>query len=127
MKAFKETIQKARSQLEILSLDDSKDVTLFVTEIQEMKRHVTSWQSEIDRYKSGNKLLIIQRYLFPTEWTNIDLVEGEWTAFRQILKRKSDVMDEQIPKLQAEIMKEERAVEARIAEIESDWKQNKPN
>jgi dynein heavy chain 1 len=33
MKAFKETIQKARSQLETLSLDDSKDVTLFVTEI----------------------------------------------------------------------------------------------
>ncbi len=127
MKAFKETIQKARSQLEILSLDDSKDVTLFVTEIQEMKRHVTSWQSDLDRYKSGNKLLTIQRYLFPTEWPNIDLIEGEWTAFRQILKRKSDVMDEQIPKLQAEIMKEEKAVEARIAEIENDWKQNKPN
>lgn len=127
MKGFKEAVSKARSQLETLSLDASEDVTLFVTEIQEMKRQVSGWQAELDRYKSGNRLLVAQRYQFPNEWINIDLVEGEWTAFRQILKRKSDVMDEQIPTLQKKILDEERAVEGRIAEIEKDWKENRPH
>ena len=68
-----------------------------------------------------------QRYQFPNEWTNIDLIEGEWTAFKQILKRKSDVMDEQIPALQKKILDEERAVEGRIGEIEKDWKENRPH
>lgn len=43
MKVFNQTIQKARRQLENLSIDASDDVTLFVTEIQEMKRQVNIW------------------------------------------------------------------------------------
>ena len=40
MKAFKDKVQAGRRQLEALSLEESDDVTKFVTEIQEMKRVV---------------------------------------------------------------------------------------
>ena len=43
MRTFNKMVQKARTQLETLSLDASDDVTLFVTEIQEMKRSLNNW------------------------------------------------------------------------------------
>lgn len=57
MKAFKEKVQAGRRQLESLSLEESDDVTKFVTEIQEMKRVVPQWESMLDRCKAGQKLL----------------------------------------------------------------------
>ena len=62
LKTFNQTVQKARRQLESLSIDASDDVTLFVTEIQEMRRSLQSWQVEIDKYKTGYKLLVSQRF-----------------------------------------------------------------
>jgi hypothetical protein len=62
MKNYNSNIQKARRQLEALSIDASEDVTLFVTEIQEMKRQVNAWQTEMDKFKGGQKLLHTQRY-----------------------------------------------------------------
>lgn len=72
MRSFNQTVQKARRQLEGLSVDASEDVTLFVTEIQEMKRQVNIWQNEVEKYKSGSKLLISQRYQFTADWLSID-------------------------------------------------------
>jgi dynein heavy chain 1 len=74
-------------------------VTLFVTEIQDLNRSLVTWQAELDRAKSGYKLLLGQRYIFPADWLSLDILEGEWTAFRQILSRKSKVMEDQIPSL----------------------------
>jgi len=45
-------------------------------------------------------------------------VEGEWTAFKQILGKKSKIMDEQIPTLQNKILEEEKTVNAKIQDIE---------
>lgn len=44
MREFKTKVQEARRKLENLSLEESDDVTVFVTEIQEMKRVVTLWE-----------------------------------------------------------------------------------
>lgn len=91
-----------------------------------MKRQVNIWQNEIEKYKSGSKLLIAQRYQFTHDWLSIDQVEGEWNAFRQILTKKSKIMDEQIPALQNKILEEEKIVHDRIKDIEEDWKVNRP-
>jgi len=99
MKAFKDKVQNGRRQLESLSLEECDDVTLFVTEIQEMKRVVTQWESQLDRCKAGQKLLSQQRFIYPHDWLWIDVIEGEWASFRQILNRRSATMDEQIPSL----------------------------
>lgn len=44
MKEFKSKIQEARRTLENLSLEESDNITVFVTEIQEMKRNVAPWE-----------------------------------------------------------------------------------
>lgn len=92
-----------------------------------MKRSLTGWQQEIEKFKTGNKLLVAQRYQFAHDWMNIDIVEGEWSAFKQIFSRKSKQMDDQIPALQEKIAKEESNVIEKMRELEEDWKANKPS
>ena len=45
MKEFKSLVQSARRKLEGLTLEESEDVTVFVTEIQEMNSNVTPWEN----------------------------------------------------------------------------------
>lgn len=78
MRAFYQEIQGARRKLESLSIDASEDVTVFVTEIQEIKRKVDEWETSLERQKKGQKLLVNQRYQFPSDWLGIDSVEFEW-------------------------------------------------
>lgn len=78
MKAFYAEIQTARRKLESLSIDASEDVTLFVTDIQDIKRSVQGWEASMSRMKKGQKLLNSQRYQFPNDWLWIDIVEFEW-------------------------------------------------
>lgn len=127
MREFNQTVLNARRQLETLSTDASDDVTVFVTEIQEMKRSLKGWEIEMDRFKSGQKLLQTQRFQFPSDWLWIDIVEGEWSAFKQILSKKVQLMDEQIPTLQAKILEEEKIASTKIQTIEEDWKNKRPN
>jgi dynein heavy chain 1 len=54
------------------------------------------------------------------------VVEGEWNSFKQILGKRSSTMEDQIPLLQARIMQEETQVQAKIKEIEHEWKENRP-
>lgn len=59
----------------------SDDVTVFVTEIQEMNRVVDAWEAQLKRCKAGQKLLQQQRYDWPEDWLWIDMIEGEWSSF----------------------------------------------
>ena len=81
MKAFKKQVQEARHKLEGLSLEMSDDVTVFVTEIQEMNRVVDKWEAQLKRCKAGQKLLQVQRYQWPQDWLWIEHIEGEWSSF----------------------------------------------
>ena len=124
--SFNQKVQKARRKLETLSIDVSDDVTMFVTEIQEMKHSHKVWGEEFEKYKSGYKLLISQRYQFPQEWLYIELVEGEWTAFKQLYGKKAKIMEEKIPELQKKIIDEERVALEKIKDVELQWKNEKP-
>jgi dynein heavy chain 1 len=127
MRAFYQEIQGARRKLEALSIDASEDVTVFVTEIQEIKRSVPGWEQSLERQKKGQKLLNSQRYQFPSDWLGIDIVEFEWNqSFQQILARKAALMEDQIPALQAKILEEERSCNGKIKEIEDLWEKSRP-
>jgi dynein heavy chain 1 len=127
MRAFYGEIQGARRKLEGLSVDASDDVTIFVTEIQYIKRSVQGWEQSLERQKRGQKLLHSQRYQFPNDWLWIDIVEFEWNqSFQQILSKKVAMMESQIPALQSKIIQEEKACTGKIKEIEDEWEKNRP-
>jgi len=127
MRAFYKEIQDARRKLESLSIDASDDVTIFVTEIQEIKRSVQGWERSLEKQKKGQKLLNSQRYQFPSDWLWIDIVEFEWNqSFQQILTKKVALMEDQIPTLQGKILDEEKSVNAKIKDLEEQWDKNRP-
>ncbi|KAJ2157684.1 dynein heavy chain [Coemansia sp. RSA 552] len=122
-------ISAARHQLEAHSAESSttSEVVTFITFVQELKRKCPGWQRDVEEvFRGGQRVLEKQRYQFPAEWVYLDQAEGEWSAFNEILKRKTNVIQEQLPTLQMKIIAEDRAVDGRVTELCADWERNKP-
>jgi len=61
------------------------------------------------------ELLERQRFQFPDNWLCEDNIEGKWSAFNEIIKRKNMAIQTQISSLQTKIVVEDKPVEARTA------------
>ncbi|KAJ2028640.1 dynein heavy chain, partial [Coemansia sp. S610] len=124
-----QAIASARHELEAHSAESSttSEVVTFITFVQELKRKCPAWQRDVeDVFRGGQRVLEKQRFQFPSDWMYLDHVEGEWSAFNEILKRKTSVIQEQLPSLQMKIIAEDRAVDSRIAALCADWERSKP-
>ena len=98
---------------------ETDDVTVFVAEIQSTKRKMErEWSDSIDHFRAGQKLLERQRFQFPTDWLDQQQLEGEWSSFMQVMKRKADAMESKTPILQAKILAEQKANEAKIKDLD---------
>ena len=128
MKMFYDKIGNARKDLERLSVEtvSTAEAVGFIIQIQEFKKNTKSWEGEVNTFNSGQQLLQRQRFQFPTDWLDYDMVEGEWTAFNEILSRKSDSLASQIPALQMKIIEEEKIIDQKIRDLAGDWSNNKP-
>ena len=128
MKQFSHNINEARSVLDKNALEDaSSDIVAFITEISQVKRNLDKWQIDMDKYKNSHGILTKQKYKFPNDFLKIDKVEKEWNNFKQILKQKSDAMEEQIPGIKARINAEESIIKERIDKLEKYWSEKKPD
>lgn len=141
MKAFYQTLLKARQgqdqenyinndslDLERLAVEtaSTQEAVTLIIQIQELKRSVAEWANLMKTFNSGQQLLQRQRFSFPSDWLYYDMLEGEWSAFNEILTRKSDSLGSQIPLLQRKIIEEEKIIDQKIKDLASDWNQNKP-
>lgn len=98
MKDVYSAILKGRTDLETLSIDSGStaQAVSFITFVQDLKRKVQQWGPEIQQFSGGQKTLERQRYSFPQDWLYVDQIQGEWSAFSDILKRKDDSIKEQV-------------------------------
>ncbi|KAH9390782.1 Cytoplasmic dynein 1 heavy chain 1 [Tyrophagus putrescentiae] len=105
-------ISKSRSELEKQSIDtaNTKDAVTFITYVQSLK----------------SKFLERQRFHFPNNWLHVDNIEGEWSAFSEIMKRKNASIQQQVTSLQVKIVAEDKSVEARTVEFLSELERGKP-
>lgn len=67
-----------------------------------------------------------QRFQFPNSWLHVDNVEGEWSAFNEIIRRKDCAIQVQVASLQVKIVAEDKAVEARTNDVLVEWEKSKP-
>ncbi|KAJ2558174.1 dynein heavy chain [Coemansia sp. RSA 1933] len=124
-----QAISSARLELESHSAESSttSEVVTFITFVQELKRKCPQWRHEVEEaFRGGQRVLEKLRYQFPQDWMYLDQVEGEWSAFNEILKRKNNVIQEQLPSLQMKIIAEDKAVDQRITQLCGDWEKSKP-
>jgi len=91
-------ILKARHDLEHHSIEGSStaQAVTFITFVQDLKKKVVKWAPKIVVFGTGQQTLERQRYQFPSEWLYVDQVQGEWSAFEEILKRKNDSIQQQL-------------------------------
>ena len=83
---FYDKVAGARKDLERLSVETvtTAEAVGFIIQIQEFKKNVKMWEGEVNIFNSGQQLLQRQRFQFPSDWLDYDMVEGEWTAFNEV-------------------------------------------
>lgn len=92
-----------------------------------MTDHVdTSSCRVVQLYKEGQRILERQRFQFPNWWLHVDNVEGEWSAFNEMMRRKDTAISTQVASLQMKVVAEDKAVEARTTDFLADWEKSKP-
>ena len=98
MKDVYNALLKSRTDLEGLAIEGTStaQAVSFITFVQDLKRQIQCWGPEIEQFQSGQKTLEKQRFSFPVDWLHVDQVQGEWSAFSDILKRKDDSIKDQV-------------------------------
>lgn len=121
-------IEKARKHLEGQSSDASStaQAVQFITVVQSCKRNVKTWAPEIDMFRQGQSTLVRQRYQFPNDWLHIEQIDSQWEALKEILEKKSRIVQEQTDALRAKITAEDRLINDRISEVAAQWDEEKP-
>ncbi|KDN53572.1 putative cytoplasmic dynein heavy chain 1 [Tilletiaria anomala UBC 951] len=121
-------VSKARTDLEQHSIESSSTAATvtFITFVQDLKRSVKKWAPQMEIFSTGQKTLERQRYMFPADWLYVDQVEGEWSAFNEILKRKNASIQEQLAGLQLKITAEDKILEEKITTLVAEWERQKP-
>ncbi|XP_015784706.1 dynein heavy chain, cytoplasmic isoform X1 [Tetranychus urticae] len=121
-------ISKSRSELEQQSIDtaNTKEAVTFITYVQSLKSKMRQWEKQVEIYKEGQRVLERQRFQFPTNWLHVDNIEGEWSAFNEIMRRKDAAIQAQVASLQVKIVAEDKFVETRTTDLLSEWEKGKP-
>lgn len=121
-------ISKARGELELQSIEaaSTSEVVTLVTQVQGFKRRLKTWEKEVDVYREGQRILECQRFQFPPNWLHADNIDGEWSAFNEIMRRKDSNIQTQVANLQMKIVAEDKTVEGRSNEFLTDWERAKP-
>ncbi|KAJ9053275.1 dynein heavy chain [Entomophthora muscae] len=128
MREFNVAVSKSRVELEHFSLETNSttETVTFITFVQDLKQKVERWTRDIDLFRHGQKTLERQRYQFAADWVYVDQVEGEWSAFNEILNLKNNSIQEQLAGLQMKIVEQDRIVEGKITELLAEWVKDKP-
>ncbi|XP_028159304.1 dynein heavy chain, cytoplasmic isoform X2 [Ostrinia furnacalis] len=128
MVQFHSQLAKSRSQLEQQTIEaaSTSDAVSLITYVQQLKREVLAWEKQVDVYREAQRILERQRFQFPAQWLHVDNIEGEWSAFNEIMRRKDSSIQTQVASLQQKIVAEDKAVEARTLEFLAEWERSKP-
>ncbi|TAQ87556.1 hypothetical protein B7494_g4139 [Chlorociboria aeruginascens] len=121
-------VEKARKDLEVQSLEatSTAQAVQFITIVQNCKRKVKAWAPEIEIFRQGQTTLVRQRYQFTSAWLGVEQIDSEWTSLNEILARKAKIVQDQTDALRAKIIAEDKVVGEKIAEITSQWNEEKP-
>ena len=93
MQEFYKQISEARSELEKRSVDSkvTSDAVNTITFTQSLKRKLKQWEKQVNLYKTGQNILYRDRFQFPNTWRDSENIQGEWSAFQEILRRRNRV------------------------------------
>ena len=91
-------LTKARIDLERQSLEASTtaQAVSFITIVQKSEQKIKVWSPLVDIFQKSQNTLSRERYQCPDDWLHVEQIQGEWTALKEILARKSKQVQDQI-------------------------------
>ncbi|KAL5291956.1 DYNC1H1 family protein [Megaselia abdita] len=128
MGTFHTKVSKSRNDLEMQSIEaaSTSEAVSFITYVQTLKKDMVVWDKQVEVYREAQRILERQRFQFPNNWLHVDNIEGEWSAFNEIIKRKDSAIQTQVASLQSKISAEDKAIETRTSDFLNDWEKSKP-
>ena len=127
MRSFHSMVSKMRTTLEQVSLEaGSSDVIGHVVNMQEIRTKVPKFIQDSHYFERGERMLQHGRFQFPNDWLWHANVQGEWSAFEQILKRKVSVLEGELSQLQAKILAQDKAIAEQTSKLCTEWEKQKP-
>ena len=129
VKSFQRQCLICRQELETKSVEaanSSAEAVSVITYVQGLKRNLNDWAHRVNAYREAQNVLMKQRYQFPSDWTHADQINGEWSAFNEILARKDQSIQTHVTQLQTKILSEEKSVDTKTKELVDEWESSKP-
>lgn len=128
MKEVCTEMETSRRGLEKQDLDASSTevVVAAVTTVQTCSNNLERWEKDVSLFRSGQTTLSRHRFQFPPKWLFIDQIDNEWAALKEILGRKTKIIDNQIDAIRSRVQSEMKRVLDRVANIETKWSEEKP-
>jgi dynein heavy chain 1 len=129
VKSFQRQCLMSRQELENKSVEaanSSSEAVSIITYVQGLKRNLNEWTHKVITYREAQNVLMKQRFQFPSDWTFTDQINGEWSAFNEILVRKDQSIQKHVTEFQTKILSEEKSVDARTTELVNEWDTSKP-
>ncbi|KAH9904137.1 cytoplasmic dynein heavy chain [Xylariomycetidae sp. FL2044] len=128
MREVHSEMDQAKRDLEVQSLEatSTAQAVQFITIVQSCKRRVKTWAPEIETFRNGQTMLVRQRWNRPQDWMDVSQVDSTWEALNELLTRKAKIVQDQTDALKAKITAEDKVVMDKIAEIATQWNEEKP-
>lgn len=128
MKSLCSHLENSRRELENMNVDiaSTDQVVSTVTKVQACTNSMPKWEKEVNVYLSGQTVLSRYRFRFPSNWLYIEQVESEFSALKEILEKKTTIIDSQIDAIRARVQNEMKRLTERINNLEYQWEQEKP-
>ena len=122
-KAFFEEISQIRQDFEGRSIahDSAEGAVEFVIHLQDVERKVPAWTEKVALFGKSNDTLRKHRWTFPSDWLAFEMLEAEWMALTELIKRRKEALEVRIPALSAEIMKEMDNSEKAVMALQKEW------
>jgi dynein heavy chain 1 len=104
----------------------TSEIVIGVTFIREVSQQLPSWHKKAKDLVDSEKLLKRQRHAFRGDWMESSVLVGLLQQVEQLLTKRTRTMEEQTPLLQSRVTAEDKANVQRVADLVTDWEQNKP-
>jgi dynein heavy chain 1 len=123
-------VSTARDKLESIHFEggstSTQEVIVGVTVVQEIKGKVVTWLTSIDQLIDSERVLRRQRYNFPWDWVESSRLKGQYQTLEQILSKRLQSIEENLPILQTRVSAEAKVSALRLTDIVSSWESEKP-
>ena len=119
-------IKNARERLEKIDFSRGENTVAAISDLNYCKENIPKWSANLQHFKDGQKLLEVQRFHFPNNWTFSDQIDGDWVVVKQIFAKKSEDYDRMFEELKVKLEIEDKAIRSKMEEINKVWEEKRP-